>query len=92
MSNSASRADLVDHVASELNLSKVAAKNTVNTVLKGIEALTFAHGSLTIRDFGKFSARKRAARTVKSGVMAHSVSVPERTALAFTCSKNLVRA
>ena len=91
MNQPASRQDLIDHVASDLGLSKTAAKATVESVIAGIEQLAFARGSLSIREFGKFSARKRAARTVKSGVLAHAVTVPERTALVFTCSKNLVR-
>ena len=42
-------------------------------------------------DAGRVYVGKRAARTVKSGVLAHAVQVPARTALVFTCSKNLVR-
>ena len=91
MNQPASRQDLIDLVAEDLGISKTAAKTSVLAVLYGIEQLAFARGSVSIREFGKFSARKRAARTVKSGVLAHAVTVPERTALVFTCSKNLVR-
>ena len=91
MTETASRQDLIDYVASDLGLSKTAAKATVESVIAGIEQITFERGSLSIREFGKFTARKRAPRTVMSGVLAHAVQVPARTALVFTCSKNLVR-
>lgn len=91
MTESATRQDLIDQVADDLNLSKTAAKATVESVLANIEKIAFERGSLTIREFGKFTASKRAPRTVKSGLQVHEFHVPARTALVFTCSKNMVR-
>lgn len=84
------RNDLVSRVAFDLGLNKTAAKRVINTVIGNIKELAFSEGSVTVRDFGKFAVRHRAARVVKSGVLSTPVNVPARKALTFTCSKKLV--
>lgn len=88
----ASRKDLIEHYALTQGCSKSAAKEAVNAVLYGIEQLSFERGSLTIREFGKFYSKRRAARLVSNPMSgAEGVLVPERTALSFSCSKSLFR-
>ena len=89
MSTSASRTDLIQAVANDLNMTKAQAKLTVDSVIENIKGFAENTG-ITIRDFGKFEVRTRAARTVKSGVTgSRPVQVPSREALVFRCSKAL---
>lgn len=88
MTTRASRSDLIDYLASEHDLPKTKATSYVDTVLKGIVAL--AETGLTIREFGRFDIRQRAARVNKSGFGGVPTAIPARRALAFSAAPGLV--
>ena len=89
--SSASKTDLIAHVASRTGLTKAAAKQAVEATLEGISHLTFDQGHLTLRGFGKFRARQYASRVVKGGVVGHEVQVPARTVLTYSANPDQVR-
>ena len=89
--NYATKADLVAHVADATGLTKAAAKQAVEATLAGISKLTFDKGHLTLRGFGKFRARRYAARLVKGGVVGREVQVPARTVLTYSANPDQTR-
>lgn len=87
----ATKKDLVAEVASVTGLTKTAAKEAVEATLAGISKLTFDKGHLTLRGFGKFRARRYAARVVKGGVVGREVQVPARTVLTYSANPDQTR-
>lgn len=81
---------LIDLTAQVLGSTKKSAAATVDAVLASIVVLT-QREPLTLRGFGRFEMRTRAARVVRSRVTGtvDQFSVPARTNLSFKASPSL---
>ncbi|MDX2129967.1 MAG: HU family DNA-binding protein [Chloroherpetonaceae bacterium] len=58
-----SKADLVEKIAKDADVSKAAAEKAVNSFMEGVTATLKKGGTVTLIGFGTFSVGKRAART-----------------------------
>lgn len=79
--------ELVDKVAADLDITKVAARTTVDAVLAGIQDLTADGDKLSIRGFGTFKNKTTAARTGRNPATGAEITIPEKTKLTFKASK-----
>ena len=57
------KSELVEHIASQADLSKAAAARALDAVISGVKTTLKKGGSVTLVGFGSFSVTKRAART-----------------------------
>lgn len=79
--------ELVDKVAADLDVTKVAARNMVDVVLGGIQDLTEDGDKLSIRGFGTFvikTTKEREGRNPQTGA---AIKIPAKTKLTFKASK-----
>lgn len=56
------KAELIDHIADQAELSKAAAGRALEAMIGGVRATLKKNGSVTIVGFGSFSVTKRKAR------------------------------
>lgn len=83
--------DLVAYVAIKTGTTQELAHELVTTALQGIMQLTTDFGQLSIRDFGKFELRTRAARTHPNPIDGQTTQIPAKVLVCFTTSRRLVR-
>ncbi len=57
------KSDLIEHIASQADISKAAATRALDAVVGGVKSTLKKSGSVTIVGFGTFAVTKRAART-----------------------------
>ena len=57
------KADLIEHIAMQADISKAAATRALDAVVGGVKSTLKKSGSVTIVGFGTFAVTKRAART-----------------------------
>ena len=57
------KSDLIEHIASQADISKAAATRALDAIVGGVKATLKKSGSVTIVGFGTFAVTKRAART-----------------------------
>ena len=57
------KSDLIEHIASQADISKAAAARALDAIVGGVKATLKKSGSVTIVGFGTFAVTKRAART-----------------------------
>ena len=57
------KSDLIEHIASQADISKAAATRALDAVVGGVKSTLKKSGSVTIVGFGTFAVSKRAART-----------------------------
>lgn len=57
------KAELIDHVAKQADISKAAATRALDAIVGGVKSTLKKSGSVTIVGFGTFAVTKRAART-----------------------------
>jgi DNA-binding protein HU-beta len=57
------KAELIEHIAKQADLSKAAATRALDAVVGGVKATLKKSGTVTIVGFGTFAVSKRAART-----------------------------
>lgn len=81
--------DIIDAVASEIEVSKKDAKRVVDTVFEEIEAELADGGQVSIAGFGKFEVRDRAARTGRNPQTGEELEIPASKAPAFRPGKAL---
>jgi DNA-binding protein HU-beta len=79
------RQDLIDHVAAH-GFSTRDAETAVTATLAGISALS-AQDRLTLRNFGSFETRTRAARPGRNPQTGETIQIPASSALAFRAAK-----
>jgi len=83
------KADLVNHVAAEADLSKAAAGAAVDAVLSGITGALAGGDGVSIVGFGNFSVAERAARTARNPRTGESIDVAASKAPKFKAGKAL---
>ena len=57
------KADLIEHIAAQADISKAAAARALDAIVGGVKTTLRKSGSVTIVGFGTFPVTKRAART-----------------------------
>jgi DNA-binding protein HU-beta len=57
------KSDLIEHIASQADISKAAATRALDAIVGGVKTTLKKSGSVTIVGFGTFAVTKRAART-----------------------------
>ena len=57
------KSELIDHIASQADISKAAAGRALEAVIGGVKATLKKNNSVSLVGFGTFSVSKRAART-----------------------------
>jgi DNA-binding protein HU-beta len=57
------KSDLIEHIASQADISKAAATRALDAIVGGVKSALKKSGSVTIVGFGTFAVTKRAART-----------------------------
>jgi DNA-binding protein HU-beta len=57
------KAELIEHIAKEADISKAAATRALEAVIDGVKTTLKKNGSVSIVGFGTFAVAKRLART-----------------------------
>ena len=57
------KSDLIEHIATQADISKAAATRALDAIVGGVKTTLKKSGSVTIVGFGTFAVTKRAART-----------------------------
>lgn len=86
------KADLVDYVARQADLTNKAAREAVDTVFKAVTDTLKRGEKAVVTGFGTFSVRKRASRTGRNPQTGASIQIPARKTPGFTAGKALKRA
>ena len=79
-------AKLTTAVKAELGCTKAEAEKAITAVLGNIKALS-TDSKVTIREFGIFSMKDKAARVARNPMTGESVNVPAKTVFTFKASK-----
>lgn len=79
-------AKLTSAVQAELGCTKAEAEKAVTAVLGNIRALS-TDSKITIREFGTFSMKDKAARVARNPLTGESINVPAKTVFTFKTSK-----
>jgi DNA-binding protein HU-beta len=77
------KAQLIDAVASKLEISRRSAGDTVDAVLDGITGAIISGDKVSLTGFGTFETTRRAARTARNPRTGESVAVPAATVPKF---------
>ena len=85
----AGKADLVDHVAHSVDLTKKDAGDAVDAVFECIEQYLKDGERVQISGFGSFSVNERAARTGRNPATGESIQIPASKNAKFKPAKNL---
>ncbi|MDT8376615.1 MAG: HU family DNA-binding protein [Mariprofundaceae bacterium] len=83
------KAELIDHVAANADLSKAAAGAAVEAVLSGVTGALRNGGSVSLVGFGTFSVANRAARTARNPRTGEAIQVAASRAPKFKAGKAL---
>jgi len=83
------KAELIDHVAANANISKAAAGAAVEAVISGVSGTLSKGGSVSLVGFGTFSVTQRAARTARNPRTGATINVPASKAPKFKAGKAL---
>ncbi len=78
--------DLIDHVAETIDQGQKFSKDVVEAVLAGISTLA-AQDRLTLRGFGSFETRTRAARQGRNPRTGEAITIAASSVLAFRAAK-----
>jgi DNA-binding protein HU-beta len=78
--------DLITYVADRHGCGQRGAEELIDTVIAGISSLA-ADDRLTLRGFGSFETRTRAARQGRNPRTGETIALPASSALAFRAAK-----
>jgi len=82
------KAELIEKVAKDVDLSKRAAGDAVNSILENITK-GMKKGPVTLVGFGTFSVRKRKARIGRSPATGEVIKIKAKKVPAFKAGKTL---
>lgn len=83
------KADLVNKIAKEMNVSKQEAENGINLFFRTIKEAIQNGEEIELRGFGSFRFRQRGARSGRNPRTGELVEVPPKKVLYFKPSKIL---
>jgi DNA-binding protein HU-alpha len=81
------KAELVDHVAAAVQLSKPKTDAVITRFLQGIMDALHAGDPVELRGFGRFRLRHRQARTGRNPRTGHPLQIPAKAIPSFTAGK-----
>ena len=82
-------ADLADHLAAGHGLTKSAAKQIVDDLLKAIGDAAAKGDEISLNGFGKFKVQARPARTGRNPATGAAITIAAATKLSFVPAKAL---
>jgi len=88
---SLTKADLVDYVSRQADLTRKAAKEAVDAVFKAVADTLKKGDKAVITGFGTFSVRKRAPRPGRNPQTGAKIQISARKTPGFTAGKSLKR-
>ena len=83
------KADLVEKIAAQMELSKKDSEIVVNTVFRSIIDALAIGDKVELRGFGSFRTRHRRSRTGRNPKTGEKVAVPKKKVPFFKPGKNL---
>ena len=83
------KADLVEKIATQVDLSKKNSEIVVNTVFRSIISALASGDKVELRGFGSFRTRARKSRIGRNPKTGDRVEVPEKRVPFFKPGKNL---
>jgi DNA-binding protein HU-beta len=83
------KTDLIEHVASTADISKVAATRAIDAVIGAVTATLKEDGSVTLSGFGTFSVGKRAARNGRNPQTGEVIAITAARVAKFRPGKSL---
>ncbi len=83
------KADLINLVSQELNISKQQAETAVNLFFKAIKDALLNKEEIELRGFGSFRFKERRSRVGRNPRTGEKVQVPDKKVLYFKASKLL---
>jgi DNA-binding protein HU-beta len=83
------KTELIDEIASQANLSKAAASESLKAVLDAIQAGLINDGTVSILGFGTFMAKTRAARTGRNPLTGAEINIGATKVVTFKAGKAL---
>jgi DNA-binding protein HU-beta len=83
------KGQLVEAVATELEMSKAAASRAVDAVMRSITSGIKQDDNVTIVGFGSFSKKQRSARTVRNPATGEPMEIQASTTVGFKPSQAL---
>ena len=83
------KADLVERIAAQIDLSKKDSEHVVNTVFRCIIEALATGDKVELRGFGSFRTRERHSRIGRNPKTGEQVEVPEKMVPFFKPGKNL---
>ena len=81
------KAELVDHVAATVDLSKAQTEAVLTQCLQAIMDALQAGEAVELRGFGRFQLRHRAARAGRNPRTGATVAIPAKAVPTFTAGK-----
>ena len=83
------KAELIEHIARQADISKAAATRALEAVIGGVKTTLKKGGSVSIVGFGTFAVTKRAARTGRNPRTGEAVEVRAKHVPFFKSGKEL---
>lgn len=83
------KTELIEHIASQADISKSAATRSLEAAIHGIQRALKKGEPVTLIGFGTFEVRNRAARTGQNPRTGDSVKIPAKKSPAFRPGKTL---
>jgi DNA-binding protein HU-beta len=83
------KADIIDKVSVEAELTKAQAEEAVTSILDTITEALQGGDKVTLVGFGSFSVTERAERTGRNPQTGAEMKIPASTAVKFTAGKEL---
>jgi len=83
------KSELVDHIASEAELTKAAAARALDALIGGVKATLKGGGSVTLVGFGTFAVGKRTARTGRNPRTGAAIKINAAKVPKFRAGKGL---
>ncbi len=80
------KSELIDAVASSLNVSKADAKKSLEAVLDSIKSGVASEGKVQLLGFGTFKSQVRSARVGRNPATGESINIPAKTVTKFSAS------
>jgi DNA-binding protein HU-beta len=86
------KAELIDAVASNADISKVAATKAVDSITTSVTKTLKKGGKVTLVGFGTFSVSKRKARKGRNPQTGEEIKIPASKTPKFSAGKSLKQA
>ena len=83
------KAELVKHLAEQAEVTQKQAEAVVNALIATIHGTMRDGGELALADLGKFSSKKREAKTGRNPATGATMEIPAKTVPQFSAAKAL---